>query len=132
MDKTSASIIIGAIIISMAILFGGMYLGGTVKEPTGTKDNVTISDGKQIVKILARGGYSPRISIAKADIPTILLVETKSSFDCSTALVIPAIGYSENLKSTGLVEIQITPQKAGTKIQGLCAMGMYNFRIDFE
>jgi len=102
------------------------------EEIKEVKSNVSVVDGKQIITIDARGGYFPQMTIAKADMPTIIKVETKSTFDCSSALVIPDLNYQKNLPPTAVTEIEVPPQKAGEEIQGLCSMGMYSFQIKFE
>lgn len=128
--------------ISISILFTAILVAGTIvlvgldKNSNGTNsqvaNNVSIVDGKQIIIIDAKGGYSPRTTIAKAGIPTIIKVNTHGTFDCSSSLVIPSLGYRNNLSSSGETSIDVSPQKAGSKLQGLCAMGMYNFTINFN
>lgn len=93
--------------------------------------NVSMVDGKQVIDITARGGYSPRRSTAKAGIPTILRMNTNGSFDCSVALRIPKLGIAKNLEPSGTAEIDLGSPQAGT-IRGLCSMGMYSFEIDFK
>lgn len=133
MTRTTASIIIGAVIIAGAIVFwAGSSPGSAGTGAGGSRDNVSMSDGKQIIKILAKGGYSPKVTIAKAGVPTIIRVNTQGTFDCSMALVIPSIQYRQNLQPTESLDVPIPPQEAGTSIQGLCAMGMYNFKVNFE
>ena len=88
--------------------------------------------GKQVIEINAKGGYSPTITSAKAQTPTVLKVKTQTPFDCSAALTIPGLNYRANLKPTGVAQIDIQPQKPGTTLQGICAMGMYNFQITFN
>jgi len=123
-------------IIAVIILIGGTIIlsRNNINSDAFTQDfnNVNIVDGKQIIEIHARGGYFPRITTAKADIPTVIKIETNGTFDCSSALVIPSIDYRNNLSPSGETLINISPQKAGTKLQGLCAMGMYNFSIEFN
>jgi len=105
---------------------------GETSESNTKADNVSIIDGKQIIEIGAKGGYAPKVSIAKANIPTILRVQTRGTFDCSSALTIPSIGYRANLPPSGVTEIEIPAQKSGATLQGLCAMGMYNFKVQFN
>lgn len=91
------------------------------------------SNGKtQEITITAKGGYTPRKTYASANIPTVLTVKTNSTFDCSASLVIPSLGYRNNLPSSGEVQINIPPQKPGTSLKGLCSMGMYSFTINFN
>lgn len=92
----------------------------------------SIVDGKQIIDISAKGGYSPRRVVAKANMPTILRVSTKGTFDCSASLVIPKLSYQKFLQPSGTEDIEISAKQAQGTLQGLCAMGMYNFQIRFE
>jgi plastocyanin domain-containing protein len=128
--------IIGGIVSGFAfvglviLMFGGSGNSGLDSMSAG--NNVSIVDGTQIVEIRAKGGYSPRRSVAKAGVPTILRMKTSGTFDCSGALVIPAINYQENLPMSGNTDITLPAQTAGKTIQGFCAMGMYSFEVDFE
>jgi len=126
--------IIGAITIAVVFVAGAVLLthNTTPSNDRGTNTNVSIVNGKQIIAIDAKGGYSPRLTIAKAGIPTVIKMNTTGTFDCSSALVIPNLKYRENLPLSGETLIDVPPQQAGTSMQGLCAMGMYNFTITFE
>src|SRR3989344_2275933 len=81
------SILIASLLIVGVILFAGENSGDNAGN------NVSIVDGKQIIEIDAKGGYNPRKTAAKADIPTVLKIKTSGTFDCSSALVIPSLGY---------------------------------------
>lgn len=125
----------------IAIIIGGAFVVGAFilsQDKTATPvdaqplNNVTVENGKQIVTISAKGGYLPRISEAKADMPTILRVDTNGTFDCSASLNIPSMNYQKNLPATGVTDIDIPPQKAGSTFEGLCGMGMYKFQIAFK
>lgn len=129
MKATSISIIIAILIIVGALLVAGGGDSGTSSEIV---DNVSVVDGKQIIAIDAKGGYSPRTTLAAAGMPTVIRVNTQSTFDCSAAISIPSLGYRKNLPPSGVTEIEVPPQQAGTKLQGLCAMGMYGFVVNFE
>jgi plastocyanin domain-containing protein len=83
-----------AVFIVLLIVVGNKSGGGA-----GDGNNVSIVDGKQVIEILARGGYSPRKTVAKAGVPTILRVKTQNTYDCSSALVIPALNYRKFLEA---------------------------------
>ena len=120
-------------IIFVVILLAVVFIFTNANSPKGDGgNNVSVVDGKQIITINAKGGYSPRTTNAKADMPTVIKMETNGSFDCSSALSIPSLGYRNNLPPSGETLIDVLPQKAGTKLQGICAMGMYNFTINFN
>lgn len=129
MKATSISIVAAGLLIGGAIL---LVSSGKTLESNTKANNVSIVDGKQIIEIGAKGGYAPKVSTAKADIPTILRVQTRGTFDCSSALAIPSIGYRANLPPSGITEIEVPAQKSGATMRGLCAMGMYNFQIKFQ
>lgn len=126
---TAVSILITAIIIGAAIISAN-----SGRENTGfsAANNVSILDGKQIIAISAKGGYWPKITSAKAGLPTVIKMDTQGTFDCSSALIIPSLSYRKYLPPSGETLIDIPPQKSGATIRGLCAMGMYNFTINFN
>lgn len=129
MKATSIFIIVAGLIIGGTIL---LVNSGKTSESNTQANNVSVVDGKQIIEIGAKGGYAPKISLAKADIPTILRVQTRGTFDCSSALTIPSIGYKASLPPSGVTEIEVPAQNPGATLQGLCAMGMYNFKVQFN
>lgn len=95
-------------------------------------DNVSIENGVQYIDIGAKGGYSPRETVAQAGMPTVLRVSTNATYDCSAALTVPSIKYSEFLPPSGTTTIDIPPQEPGAVVRGLCSMGMYSFAVRFE
>ncbi|OGG71253.1 hypothetical protein A3F27_00100 [Candidatus Kaiserbacteria bacterium RIFCSPHIGHO2_12_FULL_53_13] len=129
-----------AIFISIgisALLVGGMFwfVSGNIDvgaNAAGDTSAVSISDGKQFIDVSAKGGYSPRVILAKAGTPTILRVKTSGTFDCSASLVIPKLSYQKFLQPSGTEEIAISAEQAQGTMQGLCSMGMYNFQIKFQ
>lgn len=128
MKQTAVSIIIAGIIVAGAVFFTPSKKQGTTDVPV---NNVTIVDGKQIIDITAKGGYSPRKSVAKAGIPTLLRFNTSGTYDCSSSLRIPSLDVNKNLPPTGITEITIENPSVGV-LDGTCGMGMYPFEIDFQ
>lgn len=125
MNKTVSIILVLGLIIAMVIIF----VGGPISK---TALNVEIKDGVQYITINAGGGYSPRVTNAKAGIPTKLIMKTNGAFDCSSSLVIRSIGFQKILPQTGETEIDIGTPEVREPLQGVCGMGMYSFKIDFE
>jgi Cu+-exporting ATPase len=125
-----------ATLLAGALIMGAVWLSADSKTAesgaTGDGANVAVVDGVQIIDIAAKGGYSPRVTEAQANVPSILRVNTKGTFDCSSALVIPSLGYRKNLPPSDVTDIELPPQEAGTSLQGLCAMGMYSFTVNFN
>lgn len=94
-------------------------------------NNVSMVDGVQIIEIQAKGGYSPRKSMAQAGIPTVIRFYTSGTFDCSSSIRIPSINVFKNLPQSGTTDVDLGIQKAGV-LNGSCGMGMYPFEIDFR
>ena len=128
MNKTALAIIT----IALLAVFGYIFLGNSSEVKVEPGQNIEIRDGVQYVRIQAKGGYSPRISTAKAGIPTKLIVETANTFDCSRALVVRSANFQNILPQTGETEIDVGIGKAGEPLRGVCSMGMYNFQVNFE
>ena len=130
MKSTIISILAAALIIGGAIWFSNNRGGKVASENSAGVS--TITDGKQYIDITARGGYTPRKITAKAGMPAIIRMKTEGTFDCSSFLVIPTIGYRNALPQSGVTEIPVPAQSVGSTIRGTCGMGMYSFAIDFE
>lgn len=131
MNKTALIIITVALAIGIGIIFFGQSKNNPDSAGAQSAQNVEIRDGVQYVIINAKGGYSPRVSTAQANIPTKLIVKTNGTYDCSASLVIRSIGYQKILPQTGEEVIDLGTPQSGT-LQGLCGMGMYNFSINFN
>ena len=131
MHKIALMIITLGLVLSIGIIFfGGSRLGNNTVV-SGPVQNSEIRNGVQYITINAKGGYSPKVSYAKAGIPTKLIVKTNGTYDCSAALVIRSVGFQQILPQTGETEIDIGIPKAGVPARGICGMGMYNFQIEF-
>lgn len=121
------------VVVSVAIILGFIVVvqnntSSSVIEPQSTAIS---TEGKQIVEIRAKGGYMPRVTTAKAGIPTIIQVKTEGTFDCSASLTVPAVGFSKHLPASGVTSIEIPAQSANAVVQGICSMGMYSFTVNF-
>lgn len=132
MNKTVSIIITLGLVISMGIVFFGGSKNDANSVSNRAVQNVEIRDGIQYVTIEAKGGYSPRVSTAKAGIPTKLFIKTNGTYDCSSALVIRSLGYQKVLSQTGVETIDIGTPQSGIPLKGTCGMGMYNFVINFS
>lgn len=130
MKGTITSILVALVLIGGVFIFtkeGPKTTGGNIVSA----NNVSITNGVQIVEIKARGGYSPRTSTAKAGIPTILRFSTSGTFDCSSSVRIPSLDINKSLPISGLTDIKLENPQAGT-LQGTCGMGMYPFEVVFQ
>lgn len=124
---TTVLLILGIIWIISGPTLGDRGAGGA-SEASATLNE----SGEQVVNIFARGGFSPKSVSATQGVATILNVETKGTYDCSSVLSIPKLDYYQNLKPTGIETIAIPAEKATGTIDVLCGMGMYRSEIIFK
>ena len=97
MNKIVLIILILGLAVALGVVFGSAGNGGQAIL------NSEIRDGVQYITIDAKGGYSPKVSIAKAGIPTKLIVKTNGTYDCSASLVIRSAGFQQILPQTDLL-----------------------------
>lgn len=145
MNKTSIAIIISALLIVGAIFFTSNKNSEPKEKPAKISqqsetviNNVSVvpastqgGDNKQIIEIRAKGGYTPRKSIAKSGMPTILRINTNGTFDCSSSIRIPSMNIYKNLPQSGITDIDLGVSNPGV-LNGSCGMGMYPFQIEFQ
>ncbi|MEP7162573.1 MAG: cupredoxin domain-containing protein [Candidatus Moraniibacteriota bacterium] len=129
-------VIFGVLIVVGFIGVGWLMLSSNSGAPSPassgtTGGNVSIVNGQQVIEITAKGGYLPRVSNAKAGIPTILRFNTKGTFDCSSQVRIPSMKISKSLPSSGTTDIALGELQPGV-LNGTCGMGMYPFEIDAQ
>jgi hypothetical protein len=101
-------------------------------ETTGSTAQATNPAAQQVIEVTASGGYSPRKIDAKADVPTILIMKSEGAYGCERAFNIPALKISEILPENGQTQFDLGIQAKGTKLLGVCSMGMYSFQIFFN
>lgn len=124
--------------IAIAILLGisliWILTPNTDKTGVTPNNSVTVREenGIQYIHILAKAGYTPGQAQAKANMPTVLEVETKGTYDCSSTINIPQIGYRNSLSPTGTTKIEIPKDKTSEPLEILCGMGMYRATVNFS
>jgi plastocyanin domain-containing protein len=133
MKSIATSVLLFVIAAALVSVVGVVLLsrGGT-KAGDAVPTNVSIVGGNQIIEISAKGGFSPRDTTAKADMATTLKIKTSGTFDCSSSVTIPKLGYQTILPFSGETVVDVPPQAAGSTLKGLCSMGMYSFTIRFK
>ena len=113
----------------VGLLVLGTVFGGQSSEVSGGS---LLEDDRQIIAIAAKGGYEPNLVTAQAGIPTDIRISTDGTYDCSSSIVIPSLGYRKMLSATGTETISLTGDQATGTLEGVCSMGMYRFRISFK
>ena len=133
MNKTASIILTFALAVVLGIIFISNPKSNNIEDKVSNQavKSTMTKDGVQYITINAKGGYSPSVSTAQANIPTKLIIRTDKTYDCSSSLVIHQIDYKNILPQTGETEIDIGAQKAGEILRGVCGMGMYSFQIKF-
>ena len=122
-------VLVAIVVVSyLAIQLVASFQEGTSSEVVPQGNNVHIEGGKQIIELSAKGGYTPKVSQARPGIPTVLRIDTKGTFDCSSQVRIPSMNISESLPASGVTDINLGILAEGT-LQGSCGMGMYPFEI---
>jgi plastocyanin domain-containing protein len=130
MTRTTLVIIgFGFLFVLYIILANGNNTNSTL--PSQAVSAVTEESGSQVVTINVKGGYSPKESVARAGVPTIIRFKTNGTFDCSSAVRLPSLGISRTLPQTGQTDIAIGTSTEGI-FTGVCGMGMYSFTINFR
>jgi plastocyanin domain-containing protein len=126
-------------LLGVGVLIGGAVLlsgraGTTANIPTASAGaGAALMEGStQYIDIVAQGGFSPSVTIAKAGVPTVIRMHTENTYDCSSTVVIPDLGYEGRLKPTGVEEIPVPADKAQGTLRGVCSMGMYHFSVEFR
>ncbi|MBS3145222.1 cupredoxin domain-containing protein [Candidatus Woesearchaeota archaeon] len=123
---------ISATIIAIVIFSKDTKNAEDVKAETITS-NVLVEDGIQVIQVVSTGGgYSPRTTNAKANIETVLRINSENSYGCERSFRIPQLDINEILPTNGITEIELGSPKAGEEIFGSCSMGMYTFTINFN
>ena len=134
MKQTFFALVAVALIISAALFLSRGAPAKTGDVPAvaaAAGSNVSVVDGKQIVEIAVKGGYTPGNTVAKAGIPTVIRFKTNGTFDCSSSVRIPSLSVSQKLPQTGSTDIDVGTPAAG-QLAGTCSMGMYKFDVDFQ
>ncbi|KWW97675.1 hypothetical protein TH66_19270 [Carbonactinospora thermoautotrophica] len=129
----------GVLVLAVAAwtVTSGLRLGGwlpgdaVVATNTGQAVQIT-TDNQQIITIRAEEtSYEPTTVLARAGLPTTLVIRTDNAQGCTRTFVIPALGVQQILPETGDTRINLGTPKAGT-LDYSCGMGMYGGRITFQ
>lgn len=131
MPKTLLIVAILALFAIVLIFVFGKS-NNTSKQTTQAEKNIEIKDGIQYITVTAKAGYSPKVTNAKANIPTKLVVKTNGTYDCSASLIVRPTGFRGILSQTGEKVIDLGIPKSDQPVLGICGMGMYSFQINFS
>lgn len=123
--------LVASLLVAIVIIGGAVALGQKSDTAVQAAQNVSMEGEKQVIEIDAKGGYSPKLTTAKAGVPTVIRLKTNGTYDCSSAVTIPSLSFRKNLDATGVTEVEVPAESAKGTLDGVCAMGMYNFSVKF-
>ena len=107
-----------SLLIAVALIGGAVLFTQRTSDTAGPAiHNVTVEGGTQIIEIGAKGGYTPKLTTAKADMPTVLRVKTDGTYDCSSAIRIPSLSFSKAMEPTGVTEISVRSEEHTSELQ---------------
>ncbi|MFB7943037.1 sulfite exporter TauE/SafE family protein [Streptomyces sp. NPDC056049] len=103
-----------------------------VQQPVPSDPPVRVDGvGRQVITLTVTDFYTPTRFMAKAGLPTTLVLRGEDSGGCARAFTIPELGVQEIVKENGDTEIYLGTRDAG-ELRFSCAMGMQTGSIDFE
>jgi hypothetical protein len=86
----------------------------------------------EVVLYVQNRGYFPQTLGAPANKEFTLNLVTNKTYSCARDFLIPDLDYYQLLPDTGIVQVNIPPQPAGTQMNFTCSMGMYTGQIVFQ
>lgn len=110
----------------LASVTGATTAADVAKAPAATVG----ADGVQTLLIEARDtSFSPKLTRAKAGVPTVLTVRTNGTQGCTRGFIVPSSNIQRVLPETGDTRIELGSLEAGT-LRYTCSMGMYRGAIE--
>jgi uncharacterized protein len=127
-------LVLGLVTFDNALnLLGSPYSVTNFTQRFSTSDQSASVAPADILTLRAEDyGYTPQKLVAQAGIPIRLDVVTENTYSCARDFVIPSLRFYTLLPPTGIVPVDIPPQKAGTVMYFACSMGMFTGQIVFE
>nr|WP_237534618.1 sulfite exporter TauE/SafE family protein [Streptomyces sp. SID3343] len=132
------TVVVGVLVLAIAAwtMVSGLRLAGWwTPAATGAVDHSAASTGPDgVQRVLVRvgdQGYHPARALARADVPTVLILRTRDTSGCTRGFVLPARGVQRVLPVSGETRIDLGTPHVGT-ITWTCSMGMYGGRVEFR
>jgi uncharacterized protein len=127
-------LILGLVTFDNALnLLGSPYSVTNFSQRFATSGQSVSIEPADILTLRAEDyGYTPQKLVAQAGVPIRLDVVTENTYSCARDFVIPSLRFYTLLPPTGIVPVDIPPQKSGTVMYFACSMGMFTGQIVFE
>lgn len=91
----------------------------------------TATGGRQLARILVRGGYEPGVIRVKRGIPVQLEFDRQETSSCSDEVLLPAFGIRRFLPPFQKTVVELTPTEAG-EFDISCGMSMLHAKLVVE
>ncbi|MFC9966497.1 MULTISPECIES: urease accessory protein UreH domain-containing protein [Nocardia] len=130
----------GVVVLAMGFytVNGGLELAGSplaasrivesigVEPPAADASAAIVADGVQTLTVTAKtGAYSPENIEAVSGVPTTLVVKTSRTQGCVRSMVLPSLGITTTLPTSGETRIDLGTLQPG-RLDYTCGMGMYS------
>jgi uncharacterized protein len=133
------TVLAGVVVLAVAIwtAVSGLRLGGWLPGvgAAAMANSPVVAmepDGTQVITLAVRDtAYVPDVVVARAGVPTVLVLRTHDTRGCVRAFVIVGRDEQRLLPESGEVRINVGVSGAGT-LRYVCGMGMYGGRIEFR
>jgi uncharacterized protein len=127
-------LVLGLVTLDNALnLLGSPYSLTNFSQRFTTAGQAVAMEPADILTLRAEDyGYTPQRLVAQAGVPIRLDVVTENTYSCARDFVIPSLRFYTLLPPTGVVPVDIPPQKSGTVMYFACSMGMFTGQIVFE
>ncbi len=123
---------VAVIVFGLGNIGNGFNLAGynigsaslAVVADDGSGQEIEVSGNQQTVRMKVVGlEYEPANFTVKRGVPVEWLIDGSGARGCARVIVVPKLGLTSYLKSTGIKKITFTPQETGF-IAFSCSMGM--------
>jgi len=127
-------LVLGLVTFDNALnLLGSPYSVTNLNQRFATSGQSVLVEPADTLTLRAEDyGYTPQKLVAQAGVPIRLDVVTENTYSCARDFVIPSLRFYTLLPPTGIVPVDIPPQKSGTVMYFACSMGMFTGQIVFE
>ena len=114
-------------------VIGLLLIAGVAWFFFGEREKTTaqVVEGKQVVRVAVKGGYSPDTLVVKRGRPVRIEFDRQETSGCSDTVVFSDFGISRPLPAFKTTAVEFTPDKAG-QFSFTCGMNMLRGKLIVE
>lgn len=114
-------------------VLGLLLIGGVAWFFFGEREKTTaqVVEGKQVLRVAVKGGYSPDTLVVKWGRPVRIEFDRQETSGCSDTVVFGDFGISRPLPAFKTTSVEFTPEKAG-EFSFTCGMNMMRGKLIVE